>query len=135
MFATLDPTLRALTLPSGRRALLSDTVGFLRKLPTTLIQAFRATLEEVREAALILHVTDASSALIEEQDQHVVKVLEELGASDKPRLRVLTRISVLASWPPAILHPTASIGAVSLVFPSRATPAAQEGANSAPPGT
>ena len=102
MFATLDPTLRALTLPSGRRALLSDTVGFLRKLPTTLIQAFRATLEEVREAALILHVTDASSALIEEQDQHVVKVLEELGASDKPRLRVLNKIDLL---PPEQRHP------------------------------
>ncbi len=58
MFATLDPTMRALALPSGRRALLSDTVGFLRKLPTTLIKAFRATLEEVQEAELVLHVTD-----------------------------------------------------------------------------
>ena len=102
MFATLDPTLRALALPSGRRALLSDTVGFLRNLPTTLIRAFRATLEEVQEAALILHVTDASSAIHEEQDQHVLKVLEELGAGGKPRLRALNKIDLL---PPGQRHP------------------------------
>ena len=95
MFATLDPTLRVLALPSGRRALLSDTVGFLRNLPTTLIRAFHATLEEVQEAALILHVTDASSAIHEEQDQHVLKVLDELGAGSTPRLRALNKIDLL----------------------------------------
>ena len=95
MFATLDPTLRALSLPSGRRVLLSDTVGFLRNLPTTLIKAFRATLEEVQEAALIVQVTDAHSPLHEEQDQHVLKVLEELGAAGKPRLRVFNKIDLL----------------------------------------
>ncbi len=95
MFATLDPTLRVLPLSSGRRALLSDTVGFVRNLPTTLIKAFRATLEEVQEADLILHVTDARSPIREEQDRHVVKVLEELGAAGKPRLRVLNKIDLL----------------------------------------
>ena len=63
MFATLDPTVRPLTLPSRRRVLVSDTVGFIRNLPTTLVKAFRATLEEVTEAALVLHVVDVSVAL------------------------------------------------------------------------
>jgi GTP-binding protein HflX len=96
MFATLDPTLRVLALPSGRRALLSDTVGFLRNLPTTVIKAFRATLEEVQEAELIVHVTDAHSPLREEQDHHVLKVLEELGAGGKPRLHLLNKADLLA---------------------------------------
>ena len=61
MFATLDPTVRHITLPSRRRVLVSDTVGFIRNLPTTLVKAFRATLEEVVEAELLLHVVDASS--------------------------------------------------------------------------
>ena len=95
MFATLDPTLRALALPSGRRALLSDTVGFVRNLPTTLIKAFRATLEEVQEADLILQVSDAHAAASAEQDEHVQKVLEELGAAAKPRLRVLNKLDLL----------------------------------------
>ena len=68
MFATLDPTIRSITLPSRRRVLLSDTVGFVRNLPTTLIEAFRATLEEVADAALILHVVDVSS---EQAAQHI----------------------------------------------------------------
>lgn len=96
MFATLDPTLRAVALPSGRRVLLSDTVGFLRHLPTTLIKAFRATLEEVREAELILHVSDAHSPVRQEQDRHVVKVLEELGAAGKPRLHTLNKADLLS---------------------------------------
>ncbi len=95
MFATLDPTMRALHLPSRRGALLSDTVGFIRGLPTALVKAFRATLEEVREAALILHVTDASSPSREEQDRHVRLVLEELGAADKPCLMVLNKTDKL----------------------------------------
>ncbi len=95
MFATLDPTLRPLPLPSGRRVLVSDTVGFLRNLPTTLIKAFRATLEEVQEASLILHVTDAHSPVHQEQDQHVLKLLEELGAAGKPRLQVFNKIDLL----------------------------------------
>jgi GTP-binding protein HflX len=92
LFATLDPTLRALELPSRRRLLLSDTVGFIRGLPTTLVEAFRATLEEVSEAALILHVVDIANPHRREQAEQVEKVLGEIGAQDKPRLLVLNKI-------------------------------------------
>jgi GTPase len=95
MFATLDPTIRAVTLPSRRRALLSDTVGFIRNLPHTLVSAFRATLEEVQRAALILHVSDAASPLSAEQDAEVEKVLTELEADGKPRLRIMNKIDLL----------------------------------------
>ena len=97
MFATLDPTIRAVTLPSRRRVLLSDTVGFLRDLPPDLIAAFRATLEEVQEAALILQVTDISSPQHAEQDAEVLKILNELGVDDRPRLHVLNKIDALAA--------------------------------------
>lgn len=96
MFATLDPTLRAVELPSRRTALLSDTVGFIRNLPHSLVTAFRATLEEVQRAALVLHVSDASSPLSAEQDAQVEKVLKELEADKKPRLRVLNKIDLLS---------------------------------------
>jgi len=96
MFATLDPTIRAIRLPSRRRVLLSDTVGFLRDLPPDLIAAFRATLEEVQEAALILHVTDISSPHHAEQDADVLKVLRDLGVEDRPRLHVLNKIDRLS---------------------------------------
>ena len=95
MFATLDPTIRAIRLPSRRRVLLSDTVGFLRDLPPDLIAAFRATLEEVQEAALILHVTDISNPHHAEQDAEVTKVLRELGVDDRPRIHVLNKIDRL----------------------------------------
>lgn len=91
MFATLDPTLRGLTLPSRRKVLLSDTVGFLRDLPPGLIAAFRATLEEVQEAMLLLLVSDASHPQNAEQDAEVRKILEELGVSDRPCLHVLNK--------------------------------------------
>ena len=91
MFATLDPTVRAIELPSGHRALLSDTVGFIRDLPPGLIAAFRATHEEAEEAALILHVTDVSSPHHPEQDAEVVKILAELGLSDRPRIHVFNK--------------------------------------------
>ena len=97
MFATLDPTIRAVTLPSRRKVLLSDTVGFIRNLPHTLVSAFRATLEEVQRAALILQVSDASSALSAEQDAQVEKVLQELEAEKKPRLRVRNKIDLLGA--------------------------------------
>ena len=96
MFATLDPTIRAVTLPSRRKVLLSDTVGFIRNLPHTLVSAFRATLEEVQRAALILHVSDASSPLSAEQDAQVERVLKELEADGKPRLRVKNKIDLLS---------------------------------------
>ena len=95
MFATLDPTLRSITLPSRRQALLSDTVGFIRNLPHTLISAFRATLEEVQRAALILHVADASSPTAAEQMQQVEAVLRELESEQTPRLLVVNKIDLL----------------------------------------
>ena len=82
LFATLDPTMRAVTLPSGRTIILSDTVGFVSSLPTTLVAAFRATLEEVLEANLILHVRDVAHADTLPQREDVVSVLGELGLDD-----------------------------------------------------
>jgi GTPase len=95
MFATLDPTVRQLLLPSNRRVLLSDTVGFISNLPTTLVKAFRATLEEVTEAALLLHVIDVSSPHAAERTAHVGHVLGEIGASGTPQLLVLNKIDLL----------------------------------------
>ena len=95
MFATLDPTIRGVMLPSRRKVLLSDTVGFIRSLPHTLVSAFRATLEEVQRAALILHVSDASSRLSAEQDAQVEIVLKELGVEKQPRLRVMNKVDLL----------------------------------------
>jgi GTPase len=96
MFATLDPTIRVVRLPSRRRVLLSDTVGFLRNLPPDLIAAFRATLEEVQEAALILHVTDISNPHHAEQDAEVLKVLRDLGVENRPRVHVLNKSDLLS---------------------------------------
>ena len=95
MFATLDPTIRGVVLPSKRKILMSDTVGFIRNLPHTLVEAFRATLEEVQRASLILHVSDASSRLSAEQDAQVEIVLKELEAEKKPRLRVMNKVDLL----------------------------------------
>ena len=95
MFATLDPTIRGVVLPSKRKILMSDTVGFIRNLPHTLVSAFRATLEEVQRASLILHVSDASSRLSAEQDAQVEIVLKELEVEKKPRLRVMNKVDLL----------------------------------------
>jgi GTPase len=95
MFATLDPTIRAIRLPSNRRVLLSDTVGFIRDLPKGLLTAFRATLEEVQEAALILHVSDVSNPHHDELDEEVDKILNELGVAGRPKLRVLNKVDRL----------------------------------------
>jgi GTP-binding protein HflX len=95
MFATLDPTLRGAELPSKRSILLSDTVGFIRHLPHTLVSAFRATLEEVQRATLVLQVSDASSPISAEQDAQVESVLKELEADKKPRLHVMNKIDLL----------------------------------------
>jgi GTPase len=103
MFATLDPTIRAIRLPSRRRVLLSDTVGFVRDLPPDLIAAFRATLEEVQEAALILQVADISSPYHAEQDAEVLKVLKDLGVEDRPRLHVLNKTDRLSADDLAVL--------------------------------
>jgi len=96
MFATLDPTVRAVRLPSNRRALFSDTVGFIRDLPKGLLAAFRATLEEVQQASLILHVSDISNQQHAEQDAEVEKVLRDLGVEDRPRIHVFNKIDRLA---------------------------------------
>jgi GTP-binding protein HflX len=96
MFATLDPTIRALRLPSNRRVLISDTVGFIRDLPKGLLTAFRATLEEVQESALILHVSDVSNPHHHELDDEVEKILQELGVAGRPTLRVLNKIDRLS---------------------------------------
>ena len=95
MFATLDPTVRSLTLPSRRRVLLGDTVGFIRNLPTTLVKAFRATLEEVAEATLILHVVDVSSPQAMAHTAHVFQVLAEIDAAHTPQVMVLNKVDRL----------------------------------------
>ncbi len=96
MFATLDPKLRQLQLPSRRKILLSDTVGFIRNLPPTLVTSFRATLEEVERAEVLLHVQDAGSPIRDEQKTQVEKVLAELGVvSTKPVIQVLNKIDLV----------------------------------------
>jgi GTPase len=95
MFATLDPKLRQLQLPSRRKILLSDTVGFIRNLPHTLVTSFRATLEEVERAEVLLHVQDAASPIREEQKTQVEKVLAELSVSTKPVIQVLNKVDLI----------------------------------------
>jgi len=95
MFATLDPTVRAMPLDSHRTALLSDTVGFIRKLPPHLVAAFRATLEELQEARLLLHVTDAADPQHTAQDGAVETLLEDLGVAPTPRLHVWNKVDLL----------------------------------------
>jgi GTP-binding protein HflX len=101
MFATLDPKLRQLRLPSRRKVLLSDTVGFIRNLPHTLVTSFRATLEEVERAEVLLHIQDAANPMREEQKAQVEKVLAELAVSAKPVIQVLNKIDLV---PPQELH-------------------------------
>jgi GTPase len=109
MFATLDPTIRALRLPSNRRVLVSDTVGFIRDLPKGLLTAFRATLEEVQEAALILHVSDVSNPHHAELDDAVDKILKDLGMSDRPKLHVFNKVDRLTPQERApLVHPYAT---------------------------
>ncbi len=99
LFATLDPTMRALDLPSGRRVILSDTVGFISDLPHELVNAFHATLEEVREADLILHVRDISHPETEEQKEDVVEVMEDMGLGSETQenatIEVLNKIDLM----------------------------------------
>ncbi|MDF0594791.1 GTPase HflX [Psychromarinibacter halotolerans] len=96
LFATLDPTMRGVTLPSGREVILSDTVGFISDLPTQLVAAFRATLEEVLEADLVLHVRDISHPQSEEQAEDVEAILQELGvAEDTPMIEVWNKMDLV----------------------------------------
>ncbi|MCB0079740.1 MAG: 50S ribosome-binding GTPase, partial [Caldilineaceae bacterium] len=92
LFATLDPTTRRVELPSGQVIMLSDTVGFIQKLPTTLVAAFRATLEEVNNADILIHMVDASHPNMDEQIAAVEEVLEELGAGQKTVITALNKV-------------------------------------------
>ncbi len=104
LFATLDPTTRRLELPNHQQVLLTDTVGFIQKLPTDLIEAFRATLEEITEADLILHVADASSLQVDRQTEAVEDELEELGVGDRTRIMVLNKVDLIADERVALLQ-------------------------------
>lgn len=95
LFATLDPTTRRVSLPSDRQALITDTVGFIQKLPTMLVAAFRSTLEEVNEADLLVHIVDISHPNMEEQIAAVEEVLEQLGAGNKPVVVALNKVDLL----------------------------------------
>jgi len=95
LFATLDPTTKNVVLPDGKRVLFTDTVGFIQKLPTELVVSFRATLEEVHEADLLVHVADASDTNVVEKVIAVEQVLAEIGAGDKPVLMVLNKIDLV----------------------------------------
>jgi GTP-binding protein HflX len=114
LFATLDPAMRQITLPSGRTAILSDTVGFISNLPTQLVAAFRATLEEVLEADLIVHVRDIAHASSEEQCRDVLAVLNQLGVPG-PKLdemvELRNKIDLLASEERQAIRNAAARGA------------------------
>jgi GTP-binding protein HflX len=118
LFATLDPTMRALKLPSGRRIVLSDTVGFISDLPTELVAAFRATLEEVLEAEIIVHVRDAAHDESEAQKADVQKVLAELGIEEEGErviLEVLNKIDLLdAPAQKALLRRNGPLGPIAI---------------------
>jgi GTP-binding protein HflX len=123
MFATLDPTVRHVTLPSRRKILMSDTVGFIRNLPTTLVKAFRATLEEVVEASLLLHVVDAASPYAAHQTAHVLKVLSEIGAGETRQILALNKMDrVPASEEDADSLAQRIVGEVRGPFAARAVP-------------
>ncbi|HET9017122.1 MAG TPA: GTPase HflX [Thermomicrobiaceae bacterium] len=96
LFATLDPTTRRIELPSGREALLTDTVGFINNLPTLLVAAFRATLEEILEASLLVHVMDATHPRAVEQANTVRAVLEDLGADNRRTITALNKVDRLS---------------------------------------
>ena len=98
LFATLDPTVRKMTLPSGRTVLLSDTVGFISRLPHQLVESFKSTLDEVRYADIILVVADASDSEMREKILVTEKILNELDSTDKPRIYVLNKCDELDNY-------------------------------------
>jgi GTPase len=104
LFATLDPTTRRLRLPTNQNVLLTDTVGFIKKLPHGLVEAFKATLEEVVQADLLVHVVDISHPLVHEQIEAVNTVLLEIGAAEKPVLMVFNKMDQLPGSVPAALR-------------------------------
>ncbi|MGA2612996.1 MAG: GTPase HflX [Spirochaetia bacterium] len=114
LFATLDPTTRRLTLPGGREALLTDTVGFIRKLPHELVAAFRATLEGIEEASLILHVADGSHPHASEQVTAVQSVLSSLRIADTPLLMIWNKMDLLPDRSVPQLRGTAGNGSLAI---------------------
>jgi GTP-binding protein HflX len=115
LFATLDPVTRRIHVPDGREVLLTDTVGFIQKLPTALVAAFRATLEELTDADLLLHVIDITDENAAEQANTVEETLTSLGVAEKPRLTVLNKVDRLTT-PEG--EPVASLAAVESAVPS-----------------
>ena len=91
LFSTLNPTTRKLTLPSGKQILVTDTVGFISQLPKELLNAFRATLEELGESSLLIHVADISDPLLDEKIESVEKILLETGYESIPRITILNK--------------------------------------------
>lgn len=114
LFATLDPTMRALTLPSGRHVILSDTVGFISDLPTGLIAAFRATLEEVLDADIVIHIQDASSPSQDQQKRDVLSVLADLGSGAMDDGRLIDVYNKIDQIPNSDVPPSALSGAIPL---------------------
>ena len=104
LFATLDPTTRAFYLPNGTKALLTDTVGFIRDLPSQLITAFKATLDELQYADLLLHVIDISNPNFENQLEAVETILQQLNLQEKPRIYVFNKIDCMEVLPPVSNH-------------------------------
>jgi GTP-binding protein HflX len=120
LFATLDPTTRRVQLPGGREVLVTDTVGFIQKLPTTLVAAFRATLEEIAESDLLLHVVDITHDNVLEQARTVGDVLRDLGVTDKPIVTALNKIDLLPD-------PEAVVDQLAGEFPDAAPISAETG--------
>jgi len=118
-FATLDPVTRRIMLPSGRPALLTDTVGFIQKLPHSVVAAFRATLEEIEDADLLLHVVDITHKSAAEQAQVVDKILADMGLADRRRVLVMNKVDVLAPDTPEGMEP--GVALESLVEAPKAT--------------
>jgi GTP-binding protein HflX len=110
LFATLDPTTRALRLPSGDKVMVVDTVGFINKIPHSLIEAFKSTLEEVSRADLLLHLVDMANPLYDEQIQIIEKVLREIGAGEIPTLLVPNKVDMVEALPLAELKNREAIG-------------------------
>jgi GTP-binding protein HflX len=126
LFATLDPTTRRIELPSGREVLLTDTVGFINNLPTQLIAAFRATLEEISEATLLIHVVDVTHPNAKEQVETVHRTLEDLGVDDRPMLYALNKTDLLTDEQRAqLLELAPEIG----IGPDAVAISAQKGTN------
>jgi GTP-binding protein HflX len=110
LFATLDPTTRALKLPNGDRAMLVDTVGFINKIPHALVEAFKSTLEEVSRADLLLHLVDLANPLFAEQIGVIEEVLDEIGAGDIPTILVPNKIDLAPAVPLGYLNKSGIVG-------------------------